>query len=137
MPARDASFDFKMAASELPETARAGLDQMKTQHEQEKQRFDADYAQNRDLYRQTEAKRLTEHHRANHTMKPPPGVVREVMSADRIRQMAADNVQRWYAESREKMVRDARQRERDFVKTALGIQERDRGAPDRLGPERR
>ena len=135
MPARDASFDFKMAASELPETARAGLDQMKTQHEQEKQRFDADYAKNRDLYRQQEEKRLAEHYRANHNMKPPPGFDMGV-SRERIKVMAADNVQRWYAESREKMVRDARQRERDFVKTALGIQERDRGTPDRLGPER-
>jgi len=124
MAARDASFDFKMAASELPAKDRATLDAMVREHQQARESFDADYAKNGNLYRQQEEKRLAEHYRSNHTMKPPPGVVRDIPSGDRIRQMAHDNVQHWYAETREKMIRDARKRERDFTKSALGIQER-------------
>ncbi len=133
MPAPDATFAANMASgayyAKLNEQDRAAFDQMRQEHDQAVKNHDADYAQNGDLYRQTEAKRLTEHHRANHNIKPPPGVVRDVPSADRIRQTATDNVKRWYAESREKMVRDGRKRERDFVKAALGIQ--DRPQPDR------
>ncbi len=125
MPTPDVTFEFNMASrAKLNEQDRATLDAMEAEREQAKQRFDADYAQNGSLYRQQEEKRLTEHHRANHNMKPPPGVVREVPTAEQIRQKAADNVRDWYAKTRETMVRDARKRERDFVKAALGIQER-------------
>lgn len=144
MPTPDATFTANMASgayyAKLSEQDRAAFDQMRHQQDQVVKDHDADYGKNGDLYRQQEEKRLAEHHRANHNLKPPPGIVREAPGPEQIRQMAADNVKRWYATTRESMVRDARKRERDFVKAALGIQERPPRGPDhdrRLDLERR
>ena len=124
MPVPDLAFDFAIAASRLAPEQQDALEAMKREHEKEKARFDADHSQNADAYRREEEKRLTEHLRHNHSLKPPPGVVRDVPSADQIRQRAADNVRSQYVKDRAAMVKQARDREVEFVRAALGIEKR-------------
>lgn len=138
MPTSDDKFAFNMAShayyARLSERDREAFELMQREHQQERERYNTDYIQNRDDYIDKEHDRLMRHYRLKLDGPRPPGfVVRRIPTGPEIRQEAIDRVRERHQAGLLSLDKEAKIRERTFLERALGLAPRGR---DRGGLER-